>query len=73
MKQIKEIEWKYEIGQRIIDDKRDITIIDRKKENSPYNKNAIVKYYKYHCNRCEFECGEHFNSIKKIYKFEYWC
>ena len=47
-------DFRLEIGQMIIDDKRDITIINKEirvmgkeKENS--------RYYKYHCNKCENE------------------
>lgn len=52
------IEWEYEIGQRITEDNRDITIIDRKriKDSQGY----LVKMYKYHCNICGFDCGKHY-------------
>lgn len=69
-------QWKYEIEQRIInynDDgniKRDITIIDRKKEKD--NKGNWVKYYKYRCNICNFNCEKHWNIRDKQYKNELW-
>lgn len=64
----RKVNWKYEIGQRIKDNKRDITIIDRKlvKNKNGYNK----KYYKYKCNKCGFDCGEHYNLRYKEFKEE---
>ena len=61
------IEWGYEIGQRIVDDKRDITIIDRKriKDSQGY----LIKTYKYHCNICGFDCGEHYFTGERIDEF----
>lgn len=82
MKQ-KEINWKYEIGQRIVDYnedgsiKRDLTIADRKvmmqtkyKNNKSYQSNK--KYYKYCCNLCSFDGGKHYSCKEKIYKDEFW-
>ena len=55
-------EFKIEIGTRLQDDKRDITIIDReirkeemfdKKKNKTYIYNE--KWYKYKCNKCGWE------------------
>jgi hypothetical protein len=50
--------WKYEIGTRLNDDKRDITIINKEirkktyiKNNGAYN-NQNQKWYEYHCNKC---------------------
>ena len=63
-------DFKIKIGQRFKDDKRDITIIDRKKKESPYKKGAMLKYYKYRCNKCGFECGEHYKNGK--YQKEHW-
>ena len=78
----KEINWKYDIEQRIIDYnedgsiKRDLTIIDRKivkkqikdkrKKNGYSNNN--LKYYQYHCNKCGFDGGYHWSLIDKKYK-----
>lgn len=61
-------DFKYEIKQYIKDDKRDLVIIDRKyiKDKNGWN----YKYYKYKCNKCGFDCGEHY--IKGQYKKEYW-
>lgn len=59
-------EFKYEIGQRIIDEKRDITIIDKKKFKGK------GKCYKYICNKCNYECGEHYNPKTKTFEQEYW-
>lgn len=81
----REINWKYEIGQRLIDYnedssiKRDITIIDRKvigkTEINHINNNTFTankKYYKYLCNLCEFDCGKHYSTRSKKYKDEHW-
>ena len=77
MKQ-KEIKLKYEIGQRIQGNKRNITItnikviqeqrIDKKGRKSIAN----LKYYKYTCNLCSFECGKHWSIKNREYKDEYW-
>ena len=69
-------QWKYEIGQRLVDYnedgsiKRDLTIINRKKEKD--NKGNWVKYYKYNCNICGFDCNKHWNIKEKEYKDELW-
>ena len=46
-------DFKIEIGTIFKDDKRDITIIDRKYKKSKRNQN--MKYYKYKCNKCGFD------------------
>ena len=80
----KEINWKYEIGQRIIDYnedgsiKRDLTITDRKieiiqRKDNRKQKGFVInnmKLYKYNCNLCGFDCGEHYRGGK--YKKENW-
>ncbi|MEO2601008.1 hypothetical protein [Clostridium butyricum] len=71
---MKEIKWKYRMGQIIKDDKRNITIIDKKiiralRKNGKYENK---KYYKFHCNKCNFDCGEHYSSRDKIYKNDFW-
>jgi predicted Zn-ribbon and HTH transcriptional regulator len=55
--------FKVEIGQNFIDVKHNITIIDRKKDNS-------YKLYKYKCNKCGFDCGEHYKNGVKYN--DYW-
>ena len=65
----KEINWKYEIGQRLTDYnndgsiKRDLIIIDR----------IYIKgkgdYYKYYCNICTFNCEKHYKN--QIHNEEY--
>lgn len=55
-------DFKIEIGARFKDDKRDITIIDRKKIRG--------KWYKYKCNKCGFDGGEHYKNGE--YKEELW-
>lgn len=52
--------FKYSIGERIDDDNRMLTIIDRK-----YNKDKngrVWKKYKYKCSTCGFDCGKHYKS-----------
>lgn len=46
-------QFKLEIGINIKDDKRDLTIIDRKYEKNKNNQQ--LKWYKYHCNKCGAE------------------
>jgi len=69
-------EFKIEIGENIKDNKRDITITNRKiiqKENTDkLGRKSIAKekWYQYHCNECGFECGEYY--YQQEYKEEYW-
>ena len=58
-------DFKIEIGQTFKDDKRDLTIIDREYRGR-------YKYYKYKCNKCGFDCREHWNIKDKKYKDELW-
>ena len=51
--------YKYKIGDRIITKKQDIIIIDRKIVKKS---KQIKKYYRYRCNKCGFECGEHYRN-----------
>lgn len=74
----KEINWKYNIGDRIVDDKRDIEIIfaGEYKDKNGY----IRKGYKYKCNKCgntdyirsylidETKCNACMKSPRKIVK-----
>ena len=53
----RKINWKYNIGDRLYNDKRDITIINRKVERK---ENGYIKKYQYSCNKCGFNCGEHY-------------
>lgn len=71
---MKEINWKYKIGQTIIDDKRNLTIIDRKIITRKNDKNLTMneKWYKYKCHKCGFMCGEHWSLRSKEYKDELW-
>ena len=50
----REFKWKYEIGQRIKDEKRDLTIINKKYKRKERKDGKIEneKLYKYHCNKC---------------------
>ena len=65
--------WLYKVGQKIIDDKRDLIITDRKvitrtqKSNTTINgySNHFDKYYKYHCNLCGYDDGWKLESALK--------
>ena len=69
-------DFKIEVGKRFIDYnnngtiKRDITIIDRKYIKDKNGKQ--LKYYKYKCNKCGFECGKHYSTKDNQLKKEYW-
>ena len=56
--------FKIKIGTHYKDDKRDITIIEQK------NIKGKGKCYKYHCNICGFNCGEHYKNQQ--FKKELW-
>ena len=62
------IEWEYNIGDRLVDDERDITIIDRKRIEDIDG--YLVKRYKILCNRCGFDSGEYY--INGEYREEWW-
>lgn len=54
----KDIVWRYNVGDVIKDENRDITIIDRKVEEKIEDEKTIrKKYYKYRCNVCGYDCG----------------
>jgi len=63
-------EFKYEIGQAFKDSKRDIVITAERKIKD--KKGRIRKYYKYDCNICHFDSGEHYSPKDKKYKNEFW-
>lgn len=44
----------YNIGDKIIDEKRDLTIIDKKIVGEKYHTKTM---YKYLCNKCNYDCG----------------
>ena len=58
---VKEINWRYEIGRRIINYnkdcsiKSDLTIINREIKRNKQGNN--IKWYKYHCNKCNWDEG----------------
>lgn len=52
--------FKYNIGDVINTKERNLTIIDRILKENPYNKGKFLKYYKYKCNICGFDCKEHY-------------
>jgi len=59
--------WKYNIGDRLCNNKRDITITNRK-EN--YDNGKHYKFYQYKCNKCGFNCGEHYRD--QVYQEDLW-
>ncbi len=56
---------KYNKKQNIKDKNRDLIITDTKHIDG-------IKMYKYHCNKCEFSCGKHWNIRDEEYKDECW-
>lgn len=74
-------EFRYNIGDCLKDEYRDIIITDRnmvieeiiyddKKRRCKRKIKLNKKYYKYKCNKCGFDCGEHYK--KQEHKEEYW-
>ncbi|MEX0082987.1 hypothetical protein AB2T90_11175 [Clostridium butyricum] len=63
-------DFKIDIGTHLKDEKRDLIVLDRKyiKKKDGYSK----KCYKYHCNKCGFNGGTHWNLRNKEYKSELW-
>lgn len=61
-------DFKIKIGQTFKDNKRDITITDR--EYIKDRKGRIWKGYKYKCNKCGFDCGEHYKNGE--YSNKHW-
>lgn len=68
-------DFKIEVGQTFKDEKRDITIIDRKyiiKTNDKTGFKTNWKWYKYKCNKCGFDGNKHYDLRTEIYKDEFW-
>jgi hypothetical protein len=69
-------DFKIEIGTNFKDSNRDITITDReyRKEEriDKLGRKSVanIKWYKYTCNVCGFNCGEHYSAIDRKYKEE---
>nr|DAJ80623.1 MAG TPA: restriction enzyme [Caudoviricetes sp.] len=55
------VDYLYNIGDRIIDEKRDLVIIDRKRSERKNNR-ASRRVYRYRCNKCGFECGKYYKK-----------
>lgn len=62
------IEWAYEIGDILKDEKRNIKIVNRKREKDSYN--YYRKYYQISCLECGFDGNQHF--INGELRNEYW-
>lgn len=57
--------WEYEIGDKIVDNQRDLIIIDRKIIDG-------LRHYKIICNKCKFKSGEYFSVVTQTFQSEYW-
>lgn len=58
-------DFKYEIGQVIKDNKRNLIITNKKHSNGR-------KLYKYKCLKCGYDCGKCYDLKLETYKEEYW-
>lgn len=61
-------EFRYEIGENLKDKKRDLIITD--KNYIRYENGRREKRYKYKCNKCGFDCSEHYKGGK--FRENYW-
>lgn len=64
------LKWQFEIGDKIQDDKRDFTIIDRRIMPSKYKKGDKIyilqnQLYVCKCNKCGYESEKYLCNIKK--------
>lgn len=64
------IKWKYNIGDNIVDENRNLTITDRYTTKYTYLKNdkeyiTNIKHYKYICNICGFNDEEYMKIAKE--------
>ena len=53
----------YNIGENIIDNKRNLTIIDKRIFGEKYKKRT---YYRYKCNKCGYACGAGYKNSEYI-------
>lgn len=53
----------YNIGDRILDNKRDLTIIDKRVFGEKYKTKT---YFKYKCNKCGYDCSKAYRYGKEI-------
>lgn len=60
--------FKIEVGAILKDERRNMTITDT--EIRKNKSGQSYKYYKYKCNKCGFECGEHYKNQE--YREELW-
>ena len=58
-------DYLYAVGEILKDNKRDLIITDKKKDNGE-------RWYKIKCNKCGFESGKHYVPRIKEHKDEYW-
>lgn len=62
--------FKFDIGNIIKDDSRNLKIIDRKRKRA--NDGNLYKYYKYKCLNCGWDCGFHYNHKLNCFHEEFW-
>lgn len=67
----RKIYFKYKLGDRIIDDNKDITILARKITHEKQRK-EYVKSYKIKCNKCGFNSSYSCYRVNGTYLKEYW-
>lgn len=60
----------YEVGQRIKDEKRDLTITQILRIKDKSNGRKVIAY-KYECNVCGFDCGKHYNRKTNEWRDDY--
>lgn len=63
-------DFKFNIGDIIKDNSRNLQIIDRKRARS--KNGTMQKYYKYKCLNCGWDCGFHFNYRLNCYNNDFW-
>lgn len=67
----RKIHFKYEIGERVIDENKDLTILARKIEHTKQKK-QYIKSYKIKCNKCGFDSNHSSYYVNGKYLNEYW-
>lgn len=66
-------DYKLEIGEKIIDANRNLVIIDRsKKERISNGVKRTDKCYRYHCNKCGYDCDGGYDRRTRKHIPDYW-
>lgn len=63
-------DFRYNINDRLVDEKRDIKIIARKRDRD--KSGNLYKYYQYKCLKCGWDCSEHYNPKTNAYVDKLW-